>query len=76
MSIDFEKELQKEVDRVKVENNIQALEYYIQTLEYCIGSMECAISKAKQRSAVENDYFLEKLSNMAHRLGYNLTKIE
>ena len=69
MSIDFEKELQEEVERVKVENNIQALEYYI-------GSMECAISKAKQRSAVESEYFLEKLSNMAHRLGYNLTKIE
>ena len=69
MSIDFEKELQKEVDRVKVENNIQALEYYI-------GSMKCAISKAKKGSTVENEIFLENISNMAHRLGYNLTKIE
>ena len=48
-----------------VENNTTALQSYID-------SMQCAIDKAKSGSTVEDGYFVEKLGNMANRLGFDL----
>lgn len=49
----------------KVLTNLTRLEAYL-------ASMQCAINKAQNGSDVEDMYFLEKLTKMAHCLGFDL----
>lgn len=50
----------------RVKKNHTALSGYI-------ASMQCALAKAQNGSIAEDMYFVEKLTKMANRMGYDLT---
>jgi hypothetical protein len=52
----------------KVKDNVEALDCYMI-------SMRCAVDKAKRGSTVEDGYFMEKLTKMCNRMGYELKKL-